>query len=306
LRYRTLGRTGLEVSAIGLGGNRFAESQNTAEVRATFDMALDRGVNVIDLADCYGRGECERLVGRWIANRRDAVIVCSKVGARPALSVRVDRWVDPIRRCFPSRPERHTASRRPRPRENFSPSVLHRGIVGSLRRLGTDRLDVFYLHGPPPEVIADGAVFEALEGEKRAGRILHYGVSLSGGSTTEEVLSCIDRPGVSVVQVRVNTASTIDLERVEPRARNAGVAIVAREVFLKGRLLDRDAATTDSGQRRTPAQVLLQAVLQRRGIDTVLVGTTRRDHLEENLAAVEATPLSQQVMDDLWRATKVL
>ncbi|MEJ2085480.1 MAG: aldo/keto reductase [Acidobacteriota bacterium] len=306
MRYRTLGRTGLEVSAIGLGGNRFAESQNTDEVRATFDMALDRGVNLIDLADCYGRGECERLVGRWIRRRRDAVILCSKVGARPALSVRVDRWVDPIRRWFPSRPERHTASNRPRPMENFSPNILRSGILGSLRRLRTDHLDVFYLHGPPPGVVADGAVFEALEGEKRAGRILHYGVSLSGSATTEEVLACVDQPGLSIVQVRVNTASTVDLERIETRARDAGVAMVAREVFLKGRLLDRYAAASDPVQGRAPAQVLLQAVLQRQGVDAVLVGTTRRDHLEENLAAVEATPLSEPEMAELWRSADVL
>lgn len=319
MRYRTLGRTGLEASVIGLGCNRVSEAPNRDETRATFELALARGVNLIDLADCYGHGNAERLVGRWLGKRRDELILCSKVGARPPYSVLFDRWIDPLRRWIPSKPERHGSKGRGRPAKNFKPRVLRAGIEGSLRRLGTDHLDLVYLHGPPPEVVADGAVFAALEQEQRAGRILHYGVSLSGTATTEQVLACFEHSGVSIVQVRINTRTTVDLERIEPVARQAGVAIVAREALLKGRLLEagsgkpgavgsavRGPVMGEAAEIRTRAQILIQAVLQRPAVDALLVGTSRRTHLEDNLAVIDAPPLSERVLTELWARTKLL
>lgn len=306
MRYHTLGRTGLEASAVALGTNRLAESTDRREARATFELAIDRGINMIDLADCYGHGETERLVGRWTQRCRNDVILCSKVGYRPSLSVSLDRWVDPIRRWRRSNPRRPSSGGRPRPRANFSPRTLVSGIAGSLRRLGTDRLDVFYLHSPPSEVVADEVVFETLEGEKRAGRILHYGVSFPGSATTEDVLVSLRHPGVSIVQLRVNCMSTVDLNLVAEASAPAGVAIVAREPFQKGRLLPAKTVTDPSSSSRTAAQTMLRAVLQRPGVDVLLVGTTRRTHLEENIAALEASPLTDHEMSELWAHATVI
>jgi aryl-alcohol dehydrogenase-like predicted oxidoreductase len=305
MQYRFLGSTGLEASILGLGGNRIAESPDRAEVRATFDLALDRGINLIDVADCYGRGETERLVGCWTRQCRDKVILCTKVGYRPPPSVRFDRWVDPIRRLTPSNPGRGSVGGGARPAKNFAPKLVRTGIAGSLRRLGTDRIDIFYLHSPPPEVVADDTVFEVLEGERQAGRILHYGVSFTGTATTRDVLSCLRHRGVSVVQVRVNCLSTVDVERISAAAAPEKVAIIGREPFLKGRLLASDRAR-ESLSQHTPAKTRLRAVVQRPGVDVVLVGTTQRPHLEENLAALDSPPLSDSEMAELWSEAKVL
>jgi len=180
------------------------------------------------------------------------------------------------------------------------------GIAGSLRRLGTDRLDVFYLHSPPSEVVADEEVFEALEAEKRAGRILHYGISFPGSATTEDVLVSLRHPGVSIVQLRVNCMSTVDLNLVAEASAPAGVAIVAREPFQKGRLLPAKTVTDPSSSSRTAAQTMLRAVLQRPGVDVLLVGTTRRAHLEENIGALEASPLTDGEMSELWAHAAVV
>ncbi len=306
MQYRILGSTELEASILGLGGNRLAESPDRNEVRATFELALERGINLIDLADCYGRGETERLVGRWIRGRRDDVILSSKVGYRPPMSVRYGRWVDPVRRWIPSRPGRSGGSGRPRPKENFTAKTLVTGIAGSLRRLGTDWLDIFYLHDPPPEVVADVKNFDVLDQEKRAGRIRHYGISLHGRATTDEVLACFHHPGVAVVQVRVNRGSTVDLDRVGTAAAEAGAAIVAREPFLKGRLLAAETLAVGAVPTPTPAQRLLKAVLQRPAVCAVLVGTTQRSHLIENLAALESEPLREDEMAALWAQAEVL
>jgi len=276
---RPLGRTGLEAFVLGLGGNRLAAAPDRAEARATFDRALDCGVNLIDLADAYGRGESERLVGEWTRGRRDDLILCSKVGYRPALSVVLGRWVDPIRRIMPAPPSRGSSRDTPRPKANFAPRTLRAGISGSLRRLRTDRLDVFYLHSPAPEVVADDDVYETLERERKAGRIRHHGISFPGSATTEDVLTGLGRPGVSIVQIRVNRDSIVDIDLVAKVAGPAGVAVVAREVFQKGTLLGPDAPS---------AQEALRAVVDRPGIDAVLVGMTNRAHLDENLAAVTA------------------
>ena len=292
---RALGRTGLVTSVLGFGGNRLGEAPDRAEARATFERALERGVNLIDLADAYGHGETERLVGAWTRGRRDGLILCSKVGTRPAWSVRLGRWIDPIRRLRRGAVPRGGSGGRPYPRSSFAPRTIAAAVAGSLRRLGTDRLDVLYLHSPPPEVVADDAVLAALAHERDAGRVRFTGISFPGSATTDEVLAGVARPGVSIVQVRVSLASTVDLDRVAAAAAPAGVAVVAREPFLKGRLLD----TTD-------ASTLLRAVAQRRGVDAILVGTTRRDHLDENLAALAAPPLGDAEMRELWSRATVL
>jgi len=284
---RALGRTGLEVSALGLGCNRLAEAPDRAEARATFERALERGIDLIDLADCYGNGETERLVGRWTRGRREGLVLCSKVGYRPALSVRLDRWIGPIRRRRRPRAAPPGSGGRPRPAGHFAPRTLAAGVAGSLRRLGTDRLELFYLHSPPPEVVADDAVFDALERERRAGRVLHYGISFAGNATTAHVLAALARPGLSVVQMRVNGLSTVDLGRIAPAAAASGVAVVAREPFQKGRLLAEGV----------PPALALRAVLHRPGVDALLVGTTRRRHLEEDLAALHDGP-----PDEAWAA----
>jgi aryl-alcohol dehydrogenase-like predicted oxidoreductase len=184
---------------------------------------------------------------------------------------------------------------------NFRPRYLNASVELSLRRLGTDYLDLFYLHNPPPEIVSDGGMWAALEALKQRGLIRYYGVSCGNSASSAEALAWLGRPGISALQVPVHALDSIDLETIRPRAREAGAAIVGRQPFRRGAIFSdpglRGVLTQHS--QRTPAQTALRLALQRPGVDLVLVGMTSRAHLEENLGALEAPALSPVEVADL-------
>jgi aryl-alcohol dehydrogenase-like predicted oxidoreductase len=180
--YRTLGRTDLSVSAIALGTMTWGEQNTEREGHAQLDLALERGVNLIDTAEIYSippraetQGSTERIIGSWLKARgkRDDVILATKVSGRAENSY--------------IRPNAET----PRlDRKN-----IHYGIEQSLKRLQTDYIDLYQLHWPDRRVPlfgADGAVFrdyrqdaeipieetlEALDELVASGKARHVGLS---------------------------------------------------------------------------------------------------------------------------------
>ncbi|CAL9396010.1 aldo/keto reductase [Streptomyces sp. NPDC090994] len=151
MQYRTLGSTGVQVSSLCLGAMMFgkwgnADHDDSAGIIRT---ALDAGVNLIDTADVYSDGESERIVGKAIAGRRDDVVLATKVSSPMG----------------PGRNERG-ASRR----------WIVRACEESLRRLDTDRIDLYQVHRPDPATDLDETL-GALSDLVRAGKILYAGSS---------------------------------------------------------------------------------------------------------------------------------
>ncbi len=149
MEYRQLGRSGLTVSTLTLGTMNFGGPTDAASAASIIDRAFEQGVNSIDTADVYTGGESERIVGRAIAKRRDSWVLATKFG-NPQGDGRNDRG----------------ASRK----------HLLKAIDASLARLGTDYLDIVYLHRedhdtPPEETL------RALGDLVRAGKIRYYGLS---------------------------------------------------------------------------------------------------------------------------------
>jgi len=152
MENRVLGRTGLWVSSIGVGTGQFGafgEPDHDACIRIAH-IALDRGVNLIDTADFYSGGEAETIVGKAIADRREKVIVATKCG----LPMSAD-------------PNESGASRR----------WIMRSVEASLRRLGTDYIDVYQMHRPDPNTDVMQTV-ETLDDLVRAGKIRYFGSSM--------------------------------------------------------------------------------------------------------------------------------
>ena len=309
MEYRRLGRTDLEASRIGFGCSRIAQASGASERRAivcTLETALDRGINFFDTADSYDHGASEALLGDVFRRQRDRVILCSKAGYRSWLLLALDRWArlspSVVRHVMPlHRTNRASRAGRER-RRNFEPGRLAIAIQGSLRRLRTDRVDVFYLHSPPPDVLADGRVFETLQGLKQKGWIRHYGISCAERSTTQDVLAALRCPGISIVQVMVNPLESVDLEKIAPRAAELGVAIVGRQPFHRGAVLEPRRLTKlqIDCPRRTPAQMVLRSVTQLPNVDVALVGMRSMEHLEENLGSMVGPALSAGEMTRLY------
>lgn len=150
MEYRQLGRSGIKVSALTLGTMMFGESTDDVTAARIVDKAFEQGVNSIDTADAYSRGESERVVGRCIANRRDRWVLATK-------------FVSPI---GDGDVNGRGASRK----------HVVRSVEASLKRLNTDYIDLLYLHAEDPQTPVDETV-RALNDLVAAGKLRYYGLS---------------------------------------------------------------------------------------------------------------------------------
>ncbi len=151
MRYRTLGRTGVQVSTLVLGAMNFGRNGRTTQDDATaiVDAALDAGINLIDTADMYGQGESEEMVGKAIAGRRDDIVLATKAG-------------------LPIGEERN--------HRGGSRRWLFTELDNSLRRLGVDHVDLYQVHRWDPST-SDEETLSALTDLQRAGKIRYFGSS---------------------------------------------------------------------------------------------------------------------------------
>ncbi|NHC14613.1 aldo/keto reductase [Motilibacter deserti] len=151
MQYRTLGRTGVQVSSLALGAMNFGAIGRTTqeEASAIVEAALDAGINVIDTADMYAQGESEEMVGRAIAGRRDDIVLATKA-------------------TMPMGEERNS--------RGSSRRWLTRALEDSLRRLDVDHVDLYQVHRWDPTT-SDEETLSALTDLQRAGKIRYFGSS---------------------------------------------------------------------------------------------------------------------------------
>jgi aryl-alcohol dehydrogenase-like predicted oxidoreductase len=214
---RTLGRTGRTVSVVGLGTWQLGADWGDVseeDARAVLEASVEEGVTFFDTADVYGDGRSETVIGRFLADHRDAgVTVATKMGRR----------VEQV-------PESYVL-------ENFRAWTER-----SRRNLGVDTLDLVQLHCPPTAVYTDDELYDALDTLVEEGAVAAYGVSVE---KVEEALAAIARPHVATVQLIANAFRLKPLEEVFPAAREAGVGIIVRVPLASGLLSGKyDAATT--------------------------------------------------------------
>lgn len=170
MRRITLGETGIETSALGFGGSSLGSRVDAAEGARALQEALDAGVTWVDLAPVYGAGRAEEIVGSVLRGRRESAQICTKVGLRLAGGVggRLRTALMPVaRRILGRNGPLQGALRRAAPKANaplrLTPELLRTSIEESLRRLGTDRVEVYALHAVAPEEIRREEIQRALE-----------------------------------------------------------------------------------------------------------------------------------------------
>jgi len=257
MEQRTFGATGLRVSALGLGCARIGGifQSDPAAFGNLLRAAMDGGINFFDTADMYSQGESEQLLGRALAGVRDRIVIATKGGyvlpVRRRALARLKPLLRPLIRLAGLRRESIPAAVRGAPTQDFSPRYLRRAVEGSLRRLRTDRIDLFQLHSPPGETIERGEWLPVLEELKREGKILHFGVACD---TAADGLLALRHP-ISFVQVTINLLDRSAVDLLLPKAREQGVAVIARECLANGLLVKEPAEVDLKNYCRSPEEV---------------------------------------------------
>ncbi|MBC7631504.1 MAG: aldo/keto reductase [Flavobacterium sp.] len=213
---RTLGRTGRQVSEVGLGTWQLGADWGDVshdEAMAVLGAAADSGVTFFDTADVYGDGRSEQLIGEFrAADPARDIFVATKMGRRAEQ--------DPV---------------------HFTLDNFRAWTDRSRTNLGVDTLDLVQLHCPPTLVYSDDTVFDALDTLVQEGVMAAYGVSVE---TVAEALTAIARPHVASVQIILNAFRLKPLDEVLPAAREAGVGVIARVPLASGLLSGRYTSET--------------------------------------------------------------
>jgi aryl-alcohol dehydrogenase-like predicted oxidoreductase len=217
MEYRTLGRTGWNISTIGFGawgiGGDAWGSTDDQESLAALHRAIDAGVNFIDTADVYGDGHSEQLVARVRKERTEPLVIATKAG----------------RRLNP-----HTAA-------GYNRANLTAFVERSLRNLETEALDLLQLHCPPSAVYSTAEVFAILDDLVQQGKVRFYGVSVE---RVDEALQALNYPNVQSVQIIFNMFRLKPAEEFFAAARAQQVGILARVPLASGLLSGKFGATT--------------------------------------------------------------
>jgi len=280
MQLRTLGKTGLLVSELGLGCARIGGifQQDSADFSRLIASARDAGINFFDTADIYSQGESEALLGRSFRGSRRDVVIASKAGyclpAQRKLIARIKPLARPVIRLLGLKREKLPAAVRGTVTQDFSPAYLVAAVDASLRRLQTDYLDLLQLHSPPADVVARGDWLLALDGLKQKGKIRHYGVSVD---TVEAGLAALEHAGVETLQFRLSLIDREPVPEILPKLVAKNVGGIARECFAGGQLVKSEAEldlsrfvnSPEEQQARALALASCRAQAAERGVSLV-------------------------------------
>lgn len=315
MEYAHLGRTGLRVGRLVLGTMNFGAFTDEPESHALMDAALDAGVNLFDTANVYGgaghKGLTESIVGSWLAKgggRRDKVVLATKVYGNMAVG-------------SPAWPNH----------DRLSAVNIRRSVEDSLRRLGTDRIDIYQFHhidrATPFEEI-----WQALDVLIAQGKVLYAGSSNFPGykiAQANEAAARTGRLGLVSEQCLYNLAERRAEMEVIPAAVDYGLGVITWSPLHAGLLSGALRKEREGGGSRSvsgrsaegladpttrarieayedllakhgldPAEVALAWLLTRPGVTAPIVGPRTRDQLDSALRAVELT-LPETLLSDL-------
>lgn len=210
LSPRPLGNTSLTVLPIGLGtwafGGHAYGPLSTREARLVIDRAIGLGFNFFDTSSNYGDGRSEEILGDALKPHRRRVIICTKGG---------------------------NGLEAGRPVKRFDDEFLNRSLSRSLKRLQTDRVDLFLLNNPPVQVLRQARVFEWLDRQRDLGRILHWGVSVYDNAEDARLALAA---GAQVLQARYSLLRMDIMPRLEEDLARAGCGFIARSPLDSGLL----------------------------------------------------------------------
>lgn len=313
MNYRTLGKTGYEVSEISLGtwqlGSRWGDPFSEEVAQQTLEAALENGINMLDTADIYQDGCSERAIGRFLkAHPEKRIYVVTKMG----------RALNP-----------HVA-------EGYTEENMRRFVNQSRERMGVDALDLTLLHCPPTPIFSNKEFFACLDKMKAEGIIRHYGVSIE---RIDEGLAALEHD-ISAIEVIFNMYRQRPAEELFKKAAEKNVGIIVRVPLASGmltgtytadktfgpndhRAYNRNGESFDKGETFSGVDYLtgirsaerlkaelptddlagmaLRWCLMFPEVSVVIPGASRPEQIVRNVAASELPPLSLAQMETVKR-----
>jgi aryl-alcohol dehydrogenase-like predicted oxidoreductase len=312
MEFRTFSRTGLKASRLSFGAMTFGGQTDEATAQRIIDCCLDAGINFIDTANVYNGGAAETIVGKTLKGRRDRVILASKVRGKMG-----------------DAPDDSGLSR----------AAIRKAIDTTLTRLGTDYLDLYYLHQPDYNTPIEETL-DAMEELVRAGKVRFPAISNYAAWQVEEILWICEKRGYKpyfISQPMYNLIARGIEDEYLPFCRRFGVAVVSYNPLAGGLLtgkhsrqkaptpgtrfdgnkmyLDRywveddfaaveelRAIAAEAG--KTLVELALQWLLTQSDVDSIILGASRLEQLQENIKAAEGPRLDQSILDrcdSVWK-----
>jgi len=291
MEYRRLGKSGLKVSAIGLGTNAFGSRADEQTSIKIIEQALDLGVNFIDTAESYTQGRSEEIVGKAVKGKRSQAIIATKFGQ--------PRTVGPRER-------------------GGSRSYIIKAVDSSLRRLNTDYIDLYYLHYPDTETPIEETL-RALDDLVRAGKVRYIACSnfaawqlcaadwtsrlhnlepfiaiqsrynMLDRSIEQEIIPCCQAYGIGIIPWGPLASGFLSgkyTRSPEIPARFSPAAGIYRDVFTEANFEKLAKLQTFAGERNHSVGELAVAwLLSRPCLGSVITGATNAEQVSSNVAA---------------------
>jgi aryl-alcohol dehydrogenase-like predicted oxidoreductase len=296
LKKRRLGNSDLDVTVLGLGCMSIGTEEKAA--RRIIEAALEEGINYFDTADLYDMGENEKLVGKALKDVRERVIIATKVG---------NRW----------KPDKTGWTWDP------SKAYIKEEVKNSLKRLGTDYIDLYQLHGG---TIADPIeeTIEAFEELKAEGFIRYYGISSIRPNVIREY---VRKSHIVSVMMQYSMLDRRPEEEALPLLHEHGISVVTRGPLAKGLLSDKliekaaEKGYLDYSYEelreilpllkervaasRSFTEVALQYNLANPAVASVVAGASSPEQVRDNAKAVRSEPLTAEEMAVIKEITKM-
>jgi aryl-alcohol dehydrogenase-like predicted oxidoreductase len=212
MKYRPLGKTGLQVSVVGVGtwqfGGEWGKTFTQAEADAILARAGELGINVIDTAECYGDHLSEQLIGRAIKGQRQRWVLATKFG---------HRFEAPFQRD-----------------DVYEPDQVREQLAKSLEALQTDYIDLYQFHSGTDAMFDTPGLWETLRGFVKAGTVRHLGISVSSKRASLYQVDTASQVGAETIQVVYNRIQRGAEEEILPSCRHQDLGVLARVPLASG------------------------------------------------------------------------
>jgi len=312
MKKRAFGKTGLEVTEVGLGCWQLGGScWGGMDERRAFSImrtAVDEGIRFFDTADVYGPGQSEEFIGRFLKGCAEEIFVATKVGRYPE----------------PGWPG------------NFEMDVMRRQVEASLRRLQVDCIDLLQLHSLNMEQITRYGLFDKLRVLQEEGKIRRFGASVE---SMDEAIACLEYEGLTSLQIIFNIFRQKPIDVLFDKAKARGAALIIRLPLASGLLagkLTKDSKFAEGDHRTfnvdgeafsvgetfaglrlekgveladalkgwvpeqmSMAQMAMRWILDYDAVSVVIPGASRPEQVVSNASASELSPLSEELHEKL-------